>query len=778
MIKLVFLLILTSSVVVAQPQLFVSPSGNDANTGTRDKPFATLTKALDAVKNAPSANVQIFLRKGIYYLAQPIRIDPQTTAGKSLSISAYHGENVQLSGGRKLRLNWTKNGHGVWTAAVNGALFEQLFVNGKKQILARYPNYDAKARIFNGTTADALSDERISRWKNPEGGYVHALHQGEWGDFHYRITGKENGKLKLEGGWQNNRPAPMHPQERFVENIAEELDAPGEWFYDKTTKTLSFMPPPGVDLRTATVEVSQLKKLVELKGGTTTPLKNVYLQGIQFVHAERTFMEAYEPLLRSDWMIYRGAAVLLVNTEACQITDCEFTDLGGNAVLMSAYNRNSGVKGSHFHHIGASAISFVGDTSAVRSAAFRYEKFVPYAGLDRQPGPKSGAYPAQCTAEDNLIHHTGQLEKQSAGVQISMASEIVVRHNSIYQVPRAGINIGEGTWGGHLLEFNDVFDTVLETGDHGAFNSWGRDRFWHPNRETMDSLVAAHPELILLDAQKTTVIRNNRFRCDHGWDIDLDDGSSNYHIYNNVCLNGGLKFREGFNRIAENNILINNSFHPHVWFKNSGDVFRKNIMMRPYAPIGIKDWGKEVDYNVFPDEAALQKAQKDGTDAHSVFGDPQFLNAEKGDYQVRNESPALTIGFQNFPMNQFGVQKPSLRSIAQMPKFPVLLNAQLEASIQEMTWLGISIRNVRGLGDRSAFGLPDEKGVVVVDIPKESRLATSGLKKGDVIRLVNNEDVPNIGRLIAIQQQVNWMGHMDVSVMRNQQFMKLTVPLK
>ena len=49
-----------------------------------------------------------------------------------------------------------------------------------------------------------------------------------------------------------------------------------------------------------------------------------------------------------------------------------------------------------------------------------------------------------------------------------MASGIVVRHNSIYQVPRAGININDGTWGGHLLEFNDVFDTVLETGDHGA----------------------------------------------------------------------------------------------------------------------------------------------------------------------------------------------------------------------------------------------------------------------------------------------------------------------
>jgi hypothetical protein len=96
----------------------------------------------------------------------------------------------------------------------------------------------------------------------------------------------------------------------------------------------------------------------------------------------------------------------------------------------------------------------------------------------------------------------------------------------------------------------------------------------------------------LTGCQQTTIIRNNRFRCDHGWDVDLDDGSSNYHIYNNVMLNGGLKFREGFKRKAENNIMINNSFHPHVWFKNSDDYFTRNIVMTPYAPIGMNDWGK------------------------------------------------------------------------------------------------------------------------------------------------------------------------------------------
>ena len=51
---------------------------------------------------------------------------------------------------------------------------------------------------------------------------------------------------------------------------------------------------------------------------------------------------------------------------------------------------------------------------------------------------------------------------------------------------------------------------------------------------------------------------NNRWRCDHGWDIDLDDGSSNYIITNNLCLRGGIKNREGYGRVVENNIMVKN----------------------------------------------------------------------------------------------------------------------------------------------------------------------------------------------------------------------------
>jgi len=51
---------------------------------------------------------------------------------------------------------------------------------------------------------------------------------------------------------------------------------------------------------------------------------------------------------------------------------------------------------------------------------------------------------------------------------------------------------------------------VKETGDHGSFNSWGRDRFWRPNIEEVNAWVKQAPELPLLDVVKPIVLANNR----------------------------------------------------------------------------------------------------------------------------------------------------------------------------------------------------------------------------------------------------------------------------
>ena len=765
-------------VLFAQTNIYVSPKGNDANKGTQITPFASIEKAMSAVRKT-SGPVVIYLLQGTYYLKKPILFTSEDSRKENepLTITSFKNQKVIINGGVPLNLKWEKYKNGIWKANVKPDLiFDELFVNGQLQRMARYPNFDSTARFLGGTSADAVSKEKAAGWQSPEGGYVHALHRSEWGDFHYLITGKnDQNELALEGGWQNNRRMGMHDKHRFVENIYEELDTTNEWFYDKKTKTLYYYPPQGLDIRTAKFETPQIAHLFEFKGTEKKPVSNINIQGLMLTQTLRTFMQNKEPLLRSDWTIYRGAAVLYEGAVNCSLKNCTFTNLGGNAIFFNNFNRKNEVSGCLISKIGASAICFVGDPNAVRSPSFEYNEFVRLEQIDRTPGPKTNNYPAECKVYNNLMFDLGMVEKQSAGVELSMCQSITVSYNSIYDVPRAGINVSEGTWGGHIIEYNDVFNTVKESGDHGSFNSWGRDRYWHPDKKVLDSIVENHYDLTMLDVVKPIILRNNRMRCDHGWDIDLDDGSSNYIIYNNLCLNGGIKLREGVNRVVENNIMINNTFHPHVWFRNSNDVFRHNVVSSSYMPIRIPVWGKETDYNIFPDSASLKAAWNNGTDRHSVCGNFDFVDPKNGDFRLKKGSIAFTTGFKNFAMDSFGVLSPKLKSLAKKPLLPSVIALDKIEGNPVIDFMGAKIKNLATLGERSATGMTDTTGVLVVEV-KPGSAADQFLQANDVILLFNNIKVNKLRDLLEARMSVIG-SNTEVLIFRNQQEIKNQVEL-
>src|SRR5258708_26081887 len=102
----------------------------------------------------------------------------------------------------------------------------------------------------------------------------------------------------------------------------------------------------------------------------------------------------------------------------------------------------------------------------------------------------------------------------------------------------------------------------------------------------------------------------------------------------------------------------------------------------------------------------LQK--KRGRDEHSVEADALFVNPAAGDYRVREGSPALKLGFKNFPMDQFGVQAPKLKAIARTPQLPGGVQPSTPQSARDgrsVTWRGATVKNVVGMGEVSACGL-------------------------------------------------------------------------
>lgn len=774
--------------------IYVSTRGNDKWNGSEKKPVASLVRAQELARAyGRDTSVEIVFEDGIYYLPGTVQFTGQDSKDypATVTLRARHEGKAVISGGQQIRLDWKQEAGNIYVASVPAGMdIDQLYVAGLRQPMARFPNAQpGKQRNVYDTWVldhqaqpnpemDPLQPERIALWKNPEGGYVHAMHTALWGDMHWEIKGKnEDGTLQLEGGWQNNRPSGMHPLYRFVENIKEELDVPGEWYYDRSESKLYYMPLPEIDLDEAKVEIVRLKHLIEFNGTKENPVRGIHLQGLTFKHTARTFMENKEQLLRSDWTMYRGGAIVFNGAEECSVENCEFDHLGGNTIFVNNYNRYLIVRGCYIHHSGANGIVFVGDSDMVRSPLFRYGN-QNYETMDMTPGPLGDNYPQDCWVDDCLITMTGRDEKQTAPVQISMSQRIRVSHCSIYDVPRAGININEGTFGGHIIEFCDVFNTVLETGDHGSFNSWGRDRFWTPDVVTISDQVALHPDMQYWDVLEPNVLRYNRWRCDHGWDVDLDDGSSFYRIYCNLLLNGGLKMREGYDRVATNNIILNNSLHPHVWVRNSDDVFKHNIVFTAYQPavmnsaLGESDrWGKELDYNLFATgQAAMRKFAAHGADAHSVSADPLFVNPGQGDFRVRPESPAFKIGFRNFDMTDFGVKSEKLKKLARTPDIPeIVLQIQDEVSA-EYTWLGAVLKEVKG-EELSAYGAKFSQASMALDrVPAESEAYKLGLRSGDLLLSFGGKEISTAASFKQLLEEYAGKSG-ELLVMRNQKEM-------
>lgn len=683
--QLIFIAILTLMVNLLEAQqsnkikeFYVATTGNDNGPGTRKAPFKTLAKAQAEIRAIQPVliPVTVWVRGGTYYLDSPLTFSSADNGTESAPITyaAYPKEEVIISGGVKLNPKWINYSANIKVANIGiGYNFDMLFLNSDKLLtLARYPNYDVDKVPLQGCANIA---NRVINWEDPTGGFIRSMHNNGWGGQSYKITGKTEKGLELKWVGDNNRGSIANPDRQVAENIFEELDAPGEWYYNSKTGKLYLYPTTDTKLNKSFLVGATQEELIRIVGKPTQNVKYLRFLGFTFTHTHRTlFTRPYEGLSQGDWSVARAGTIFMQDAENIDIKDCDFVNIGGNGVFMSGHNENNTVSGCDFVHIGATAVATVGlPNSTWYHCNWENHKQLPTNLTDS--GPASENYPKNIKISYCYVYNNGMFEKQTSAVLISISKSVTVSHNTAHYGPRSGINIEDGTFGGHIIEYNNIFNQVRETSDHGPFNSWGRDRWWgRVSKE--DSRKYA-----LLDIVQPNVIRNNLFHNPqgrHSYGIDLDDGSSNYNIYNNLLINCGFKTQLGFNHTITNNILINALATIHQW--NTPDMQKTiahNIIVNknPYY-CRTKDFmpntGK-IDNNLFwnngtPVVLLIDGGKEDGgrnksaistweaykLDEHSLTADPLFLDASKGIYTVKSESPALKLGFKNFAMDHFG----------------------------------------------------------------------------------------------------------------------------
>ena len=520
-----------------ETRLYVATNGNDAWSGTRltpnaagtDGPFATLEGARDAIRTLkgnkdPAIPITVFVRGGRYELSRTFALDNRDSGSPTAPITyrAHEKEQPRLVGGRPIT-GWQPWKNGIFTAAVGqqgfrGIYFRQLFFNGKRQRLARYPNYDPEHPIAGGWAyvdgkpvsmyATVPGESRrtlrckpgdVHAWAHPEEMEVMVFPRYNWWNNIIRVAAIDRKKclvtLAADASYAN-RPGDRY----FFRNALEELDAPGEWYLDQRTWILYFRPPGKI--ADAVTVAPVLDTLLSLRA-----VENVEFRGFTLTCCE-------------------GTAVRLQDCSRCRVTGNRIRNVGGrcrgnDAAVAVTGGRGNAVTGNDISDVGSNAITLDG-------------------------GERKTLTPAGHVADNNYIHHPGIFYKQGVGVRLSGVG-CRASHNLIHDCPRFGIS-----WGGndHVIEYNHIRHVCLETADCGAIYCWQVD--W-TRRGTEIRCNYLH-DVIGFGQEKGKWISPHMT-----WGIYLDDGTCGTHVHDNIVartVRGSINIHGGRDNILENNILI------------------------------------------------------------------------------------------------------------------------------------------------------------------------------------------------------------------------------
>lgn len=698
----------------------------------------------------------IFISKGVYCFDTPLILDSRDS---NLTVMGEAG--TIFTSARKLdNLKWIPYKNGIWKANVNIKPFGRMFANGAEQILCRYPDFSEGVVPLDSAAKASEIKERSLNYKNPKHGIVRAIHSFGWGGNSYVITEKDKASscgFSLSWFGDNNRGS-EYGDKLVVENVFEELDSPCEWYYDRKEHILYWYPENEINPNEAEITVSCNRELLKIVGESDeNPAHNIRIENITFKDTARALFSydsdnaVYHPLLRGDWCVAREGALYLENTESCEIRNCRIMETGGNGIFFYGYNNGCKITDNEFYNISATAVQIIGNQNSVNQPSYWEHSLYPDLCVHQtdienpeKSEPKGNQYPRNITIAQNHIYKVGLIEKQSAGINISVATDIKIYNNTIHFSPRSLINVNDGTFGGHDIAYNDLFDSQRETEDHGPFNSWGRDRFWSVPRYNGSGLYGKELrhykkdgkefDVTKIDSCGRTRIHHNRFHhCAdalHSWGIDLDDGSSNYEIDHNLILGIGIKLREGFDRMVHHNLLVGGQIQIHVPYEEAKDSVCNNLILhrKPFNFVCNKKRFINSDSVIKNNFVYTGRKRK----IIHPFLKPQILLQDYTPFAENNYNPAVLIdGWDRLENDNYG------KSGCQYECPEYVFSFDNKAQEKKKFIKGALCTAVTE-AIRSSTASPDCNGLYVTKVFASTAMKKAGIKPGDILLKIND----------------------------------------
>ncbi|MBU5444956.1 Ig-like domain-containing protein [Paenibacillus sp. MSJ-34] len=494
-------------------ELYVSPTGNDANPGTIEQPFRTLEKARDtvrAINDEMTEDITVYLRGGTYTLEHPVEFDRRDSGqnGHRIVYSAYPGEKPVLSGGRTIG-GWSLHdpAQNIYKADASGLLTRQLYVNGERAVRARSEGG------LPGATNDAIGHTttmtEIANWRNVQD--IEFVYNQLWTQPRNLVDSVkvENGKAQItmqQPAWGYNRTkgatATQNPV--WIENAYELLDEPGEWYLDRGEQALYYIPRSGENMDTAEVVAPVTEKLLILEGTPDEPIHDMEWKGITFAYAgwaqaslsrqegghggypdiQGNLLRLCEPGMNMYIcpQVVNEGHVLVKHAEHIAFERNTFTKLGQAGLDIMAGSRNIDVTGNTFTDISGSGIQ-IGEVDWA-DGSYEYkggpnETDKPYNTIHYNPDNESLII-KDIRVTNNYIGHIGVDYGSSVGVFAGFPQNLLIAHNEIGHVPYSGVSVGWG-WGRqepsvaqhNRIVGNYIHDVMERLVDGGAIYTLG-----------------------------------------------------------------------------------------------------------------------------------------------------------------------------------------------------------------------------------------------------------------------------------------------------------------
>ncbi|MBK7628388.1 MAG: right-handed parallel beta-helix repeat-containing protein [Bacteroidales bacterium] len=666
-VRLIIVMILVSHYSAFAQIIYLSPTGNDSNPGTVDKPLATLTAARDKArelrKNSQvSQPIEIIAREGEYFMVEPLFLNPADggTPASPVIYRAEAGKKAIFRGAAELK-GWEKVNDKLWKAfvpqvAFYNSYFEQLYVNGKRATRARTPN--AGVNFVKKVTEtvlekgggrspelavqkielDSLDAKCFQTFSKQDYNDALIVFYHNWDNTRKRITGytRQNSSVYTVG--EGMKPwNPINSKSRwFAENFRSALDAPGEWFLDRSGY-IYYIPDEGETISNTTFYAPVLKEFISIQGDPLTGKKtgDIRFENLVFqIAGYLTPADGNEPAQAAAPI---DAVVTLDFAENISFRNCEIAHTGTYAFWIRRACSNCSVNQTYMHDLGAGGVK-IGET-IIR--------------------PDISEITNNITVDNNIIRDAGHVFPCAVGIILFNASDCKLTHNEIANLRYSGISAG-WVWGyatspskRNTIEFNHIHHL-----------GWGE--------------LCDMGGVYTLGASEGTTVSNNVvhhiYSFDYGgWGLYTDEGSYGIVEENNLvyeCKNSGFHQHYGKENIIRNNIFamnIRGQLQATRVEEHRSITFTNNIVYFDKGSLHVNNWSKFnllTDYNCYWDtrtkdirftDKSFSEWQKTGKDTHSVIADPLFVNPGAFDFHFKNQSVIKKIKFVPFDYSKAGV---------------------------------------------------------------------------------------------------------------------------